>query len=393
MDKKVKILIIANKIVFPTSDGGSVAMANLCNMLGDQKYMIDLISISKNNNINTINKPIESKQNLYVNQIIFQKNMRFNIFNFINSILQKKSYQASRFYHKKIHRFIQNKIKKKKYEIIIFESIFTTVYLSNLEIPPSTTKILRAHNIEHKIWRDLANQKKFKKIPFLLLSYQLRIMEENTPKKLDYILTLSKKDETYFKNIFPKKTYNIPVTFKPKSNNIPKIKNSIFHLGAMDWKPNKEGLNWFLKEVKPLIEIKKNIKIYIAGKNMPSSYMKYKNKNTIINSRIDNAQSYINNKEILFVPLLSGSGIRIKILEAMSIGTPVVSTTQGADGIPYTHNENILIADNPSDFANAIHKLIENKSWARQIGENGKNLIKQNFSKKSIIEKWKKINP
>ena len=77
----------------------------------------------------------------------------------------------------------------------------------------------------------------------------------------------------------------------------------------------------------------------------------------------------------------------------MSIGTPVVSTTQGAEGIPYTNNKNILIADNANDFANAIHKLIENKSWANEIGENGKTLIQKYFSKKVIIDKWKKINP
>ena len=393
MDQKMKILIIANKIVFPASDGGSLAMGNLCNILSDQKYMIDVISISKNNHINSINQPIQSQQNKYINQVIFQKNMRFNIFSFINSILQNKSYQASRFYHKKIQTFIQDKINKKKYNIIIFESISSTIYLNVLDILPSTTKILRAHNVEHKIWEDLAAQQKIKKIPFLLLAYQLRIMEKNTPKKLDYIFTLSKSDEKYFKNIFPQKTHNIPVTFKPESNNIKKIKNSIFHLGAMDWKPNIEGVNWFLKDVKPLIEIKNNINIYIAGKNMPTYYKKYENNNIIINSNIEDVPSYINNKEILFVPLLSGSGIRIKILEAMSIGTPVVSTTQGAEGIPYTHNKNILIADNADDFANAIHKLIENKSWAREIGENGKVLIKKHFSKESIIDKWKKINP
>ena len=80
MDQKMKILIIANKIVFPASDGGSLAMGNLCNILSDQKYMIDVISISKNNHINSINQPIQSQQNKYINQVIFQKNMRFNIF-------------------------------------------------------------------------------------------------------------------------------------------------------------------------------------------------------------------------------------------------------------------------------------------------------------------------
>ena len=389
MDKKINILIIANKTVFPASDGGSLAIAKLCNILSEQKYIIDLISISKDNNVNTIRKPIKSKHNKSIHQFLFQKNMQFHMLRFIKSLFQKTSYQASRFYHTKIQDFIQNKIKKNQYKIIVFESIFTTVYLNKLKIPTYTKTILRAHNVEHKIWKDLANKQKIKKLPFLLLSEQLRLMEENMPKKIDYIFTLSKKDEKYFRNKFPKKTHNIPVTFEVESNKTKKIKNSIFHLGAMDWKPNIEGINWFLKEVKPLIEAKHNINIYIAGKNMPSYYIK--EKNIIINSDIEDAKSYIKNKEILFVPLLSGSGIRIKILEAMAIGIPVVSTKQGAEGIPYTHNKNILIADNAVDFANAIYKLIENKIWANQIGENGKILIQKHFSKKFVINKWEKI--
>ena len=75
----------------------------------------------------------------------------------------------------------------------------------------------------------------------------------------------------------------------------------------------------------------------------------------------------------------------------MSLGIPVISTSQGADGIPYTHGENILIANHPDDFANAIHRLIENKKLAQKIGENGKQLIRKHFSKKYAINKWKKI--
>ena len=104
--------------------------------------------------------------------------------------------------------------------------------------------------------------------------------------------------------------------------------------------PNIEGIDWFLSNVKSKLE-NEGVKIFIAGKNMPTRYFHYNNRNTIIEGEIKNAHKYMENKEILFVPLFSGSGIRIKILEAMSLGIPVVSTSKGAEGIPYINNENI----------------------------------------------------
>jgi len=389
MDKKMNVLIIANKMVFPALDGGSLAMQNLCEILEDLSYAVDLVAISKKNNFKSPPHPITSHHQKQVNQILFEKNMRFNFYVFIKSFLCGQSYQASRFYDTDIKNYIQKLIDKKKYPIIIFESIFTTIYFEKLKIPKSTKTILRAHNIEHKIWEDLAYNQKIKKLAFLFLAQQLKNMERTTPKNIDYIFTLSQTDNTFFQNIFPTKTYNIPVTFKIIESKFKKQEHSIFHLGAMDWKPNLEGIDWFFEKVKPLI--KNSVKIYIAGKSMPPRYMHYKQKNIIVSSKVENAQKYAQNKEILFVPLLSGSGIRIKILESMSLGIPVISTSQGADGIPYTHGENILIANHPDDFANAIHRLIENKKLAQKIGENGKQLIRKHFSKKYAINKWKKI--
>ena len=252
--------------------------------------------------------------------------------------------------------------------------------------------ILRAHNVEHKIWRDLAKNNVIKKMFFLFMSHQMKLMEETIPKNIDYIFTLSGSDEKYFSSIFPEKIYNIPVTFNTNHTAAKKMKDTIVHLGAMDWKPNIEGVNWFIREVLPLIKkMKHNIQIHIAGKAMPKNYFNYNDNNTIIEGEIKNAQNYIMSKEIMFVPLFSGSGIRIKILEGMSFGLPIISTSKGAEGIPCTHLENIIIANTPREFCNAISLLIENKKLAKKIGQNGQLLIKNYFSKQFVINQLNNI--
>ncbi len=384
-----KILTIANKIIFPTSDGGSMAMKNLTLMLKKKEYSIDIISISKNNNKNST-KPSKLIIDNQITQITFKKNMCFNLIKFIASFFQQNAYQATRFYDIKIKEYIQKLIDKNQYEVILFESVFSTIYLKELKLNKKTIKIFRAHNLEHEIWANLANNQLLKKSIFLLLSRQIKKTEEKIGNFVDYILTISEFDKIYFDKIYSKKTINIPVTFKTHNNKINKINNSIYHLGAMDWQPNRQGIKWFIKHIKPSLE-KQNIKIYIAGKNMPEYYFKYRNPNTIIEGKVDNVESYIQNKEILFVPLFSGSGIRIKILEAMAHGIPVVSTSKGAQGIPYTNGENILIADKKEVFINSIIKLTEDKNLAKKIGDNGKKLINLNFSESIVIDKLNNI--
>ncbi|MAQ31442.1 MAG: hypothetical protein CMD26_01735 [Flavobacteriales bacterium] len=387
MAKKVDILIITNKQVIPATDGGALAMKKLSSILNEKKYSINMVCISKNNKSIDILKTTSLISETF-KQVVFQKNMKFNLINFMISIIKNTSYQASRFYDYQIQKHIQDSIDKKKYRIIIFESIFACIYLEKLNIPRDTKTVFRAHNIEHKIWTDLANSS-FKKILYKLLARQIKKMEMNVPKKMNYILTLSQNDKKFFYNLFPNKTYNLPVHFTVKNHKTQKIKNSIFHLGAMDWKPNAEGINWFLNQVAPLVH--KKTRIYIAGKGIGSKYNIYKKDNILIEGKIKDANDYIASKEILFVPIFSGSGIRIKILEAMAMGIPVISTKHGAVGIPYINGYNILIADTVKDFAQAINKLVRNKQLAKKIGNNGKKIIQKHFSKNYVSSKWEKI--
>ena len=111
------------------------------------------------------------------------------------------------------------------------------------------------------------------------MAHQIKVMEETMPKYIDYIFTLSSIDEKYFASKFPEKTYNIPVNFTINSKSTNKMKNTIVHLGAMDWKPNKEGMNWFINNVFPRIKkMNQKIKIHIAGKGMPKHYFNYNDK-------------------------------------------------------------------------------------------------------------------
>ena len=94
---------------------------------------------------------------------------------------------------------------------------------------------------------------------------------------------------------------------------------TLFHLGAMDWRPNREGLAWFLDEVWPDIEkLSGELRFYIAGKNMQREFFDYDSDNLIVEGEIFDAVEFINSKAIMIVPLLSGTGMRFEIIEGMA---------------------------------------------------------------------------
>ena len=123
----------------------------------------------------------------------------------------------------------------------------------------------------------------------------------------------------------------------------------------MNWLPNKEGIKWFLDEVWPIIhQALPDLKIYLAGREMPSWLLELNLSNVKVIGEVPDAHEFIRSKSISIAPLLSGSGIRIKIIESMAMGKAVVATTIGAEGINYTTGKDIMIADTPEAFCEAV---------------------------------------
>ena len=122
------------------------------------------------------------------------------------------------------------------------------------------------------------------------------------------------------------------------------------------------------------------ITFYLAGRNMPGYFYKGNWKNVRVVGEVADSVLFMSSKQIMIVPLLSGSGIRIKILEAMSLSKTVVATTIAAEGIMYENGKNIIIADTPQEFAQAVKKLTQDKDYCKQIGQNAYELIKSRYN-------------
>ena len=307
------------------------------------------------------------------------------------SLFEKGSYKVNRFYCKKLEKKINNELKNIKYDCIILESLFTTSYIKTIKSISQSKIYLRSHNVEHKInlinFKNILNPRKIylSKILKDLKKYELKTLNE-----VDGIMTISKDDKLDFEKLGIKKPIvNINVAIKVDSYSNNYNSKNIFYLGSMNWKPNIDALN---KLINIFPKVRKNepfCKLYIAGSFKNNHFKTDQINNIYFDGFVDEIKEYAINRGILVCPTISGSGIRIKILEMMSIGIPIITTRLGSSGIDNS-SQCLIIKDNEVDIVDSIIELIKNIDLRKKIGHNAIEYIKKNHNidkiSKQLIE-------
>ncbi|MCT4623006.1 MAG: glycosyltransferase family 4 protein, partial [Schleiferiaceae bacterium] len=191
---------------------------------------------------------------------------------------------------------------------------------------------------------------------------------------------ISAEDGKFFSQ-FGKRQLSMPCALEMSNYpDFPSTKNNFFHFGAMDWMPNVNGVKWLIKEVWPKVvsEIEE-AKLVIAGKNMPEDLLGINDKGVEVVGEVDDSSEFYEDNGIMLVPLLSGSGIRIKIIEGLGYGKTIVSTKIGSEGIPVESKKEIVIADDAEAFAQAMIELYSNLESRLKIGKQARLFAQENY--------------
>jgi polysaccharide biosynthesis protein PslH len=202
----------------------------------------------------------------------------------------------------------------------------------------------------------------------------------------DVIVPITKRDREQFDQLGNQKpSYVCPAGLDPDITDatvIPPFRSSLFFIGSLEWKPNQDGLIWFVQQVMPVMRNQfPDLQLHIAGRNAPSWLAAHLNLPGVeFYGEIADARVFMQNHGILVAPCFSGGGMRVKIIEAMSIGLPVVTTPIGAEGLEAIHEEQLLIADSIESFVKEIDRLIKNPEFYMKIGNNAHTFIQLHFN-------------
>ncbi|HLP12178.1 MAG TPA: glycosyltransferase family 4 protein [Flavobacteriales bacterium] len=372
----LSILQICNKPPYPPIDGGCIAMNTVTSGLIDAGCHVKVLTIeTPKHALHYDLLPKEYIEKTQIESVFVDTSI--NLVDAFSAMITSDSYNISRFFSPDFDRKLIEVLKKHKFDIVQVESLFMTPYIGTIRRTSKAKIVLRSHNLEYIIWENLAKgTKSFPKKTYLkILASQLKKYELNVIKDVDGIATISSEDyKKYISFKTDKPIVNIPFGVDLKKYRAGKEKmeeNSIFHIGAMDWAPNVEGVDWFIKNVWPTVHKKnKQLKFYIAGKAMPDKYTKLESKNIFCLGEVENARTFMDSKKLMVVPLLSAGGIRVKIIEGMALRKCIVSTQTGADGIDFKVDKNIAIANDGPEFANKILELFDNpEAMDKMAGE------------------------
>lgn len=364
----MKIVIIALYKVYPPSFGAAVVPYNILKYLKGEKF---LIQIGEKN---------DCKKLKYGTVITIDEKSRGKLDKFIkmNCLLNK----------------IKKKIDKINPELIIFEGAasWSFYYLLLFKKLKKFRIIYHDHNVEYELRKQKGN---------FLINYVTYLSEKFLLKNSYKAFVVSERDRNLIKKIYGLRVGVLPngadiCKFNKINNkNLKAIrvkygfgKINILFIGIPIYRPNKEALDFLINIIFPkLLKKNKNVKLVVTGGKLD------KKKDFIINpGNVDCEElpKIIKVCDICVAPIISGSGTRLKILEYMAAGKPVISTSKGAEGINVENRKNILIENDISKFANKILLLIKNKGFSKRLGKNGKKLVQQNYSWKEIVNKFQR---
>ena len=386
----MKVLQLCNKPPYPSVDGGTMAMDSITSGLLCEGCEVKVLTVETDKHpVRRELIPAEYLKQTGLESVYVD--LRVKPLPAIFAMLCGESYHVKRYVSEAFAAKLLEILEKESFDIVHVESIFLTPYVPLIRKYSDAKIILRAHNVEHLIWRQVAQSctNSLKRWYLKHLSLTLRAYELEHLNDYDGVVCITKNDAEVFRQAGCRKPV-VSISFGIDPGEVPSVEvepDSLFHIGAMDWLPNQESIRWMLEEVWPVVHREvPQAKLYLAGRKMPSQWMNATIEGVSVIGEVPDAMYFIGSKKINVVPLLSGSGIRVKIIEAMSIGKTVITTTVGAQGIDYTDGENILIADTPEQFARQIKRCLDDDAFCSRVGEAAAQLVADQYDRKKLAE-------
>jgi polysaccharide biosynthesis protein PslH len=312
-----------------------------------------------------------------------------------NLILSSLPYNAVRFTSTEFEQALAGMLRESDYDVVQLEGLYLAPYIKVIRENSGARIVYRAHNVEHLIWQKHSARVKniFYKWYLRKMYHRIRSFEQQFINLYDLLLTVTRDDLEMLNSMGNlKPAFVAPFgMYEGKPDQGTHSGNGSFcllYIGALDWMPNIEALDWFVEKVWPTVRDRHpSLKFLVAGRNAGERYVRYLNTRGVdYLGEVDSAGEFFSNRGIVVVPLFSSSGIRVRIIEAMNAGKPVVASSAALAGIPAESGKHILLADDETAFAECIDKLLVDKEYAIELGRKAREFSRIYFDNRIIAE-------
>ncbi len=387
---KLKILFLSPTVPFPLTDGGRIRVYNLLKQIA-QKSDVTLLALET--------QPTDAEGVAELRELGIQVHLVPNaptlpavsFGTLAKAFLKRQPITVARYdvpaYRRKLKALLANET----FDLVHYEMFHVAQFHTETHLPG----VLSQQNVDSAIWHRLCSETANPFYKFVYWTQQLAFQryERLLSPKFSVVTCTSDIDAAVFAQHCPEDTIKIIPNGVDITHYQPdftaEASAHLIYIGSMDWYPNEDAVAFFSTEVLPRIQEKvPDVAFSIVGGNPSGRVQKLAERDgVVVTGRVPEIKPYFAEATVFVVPLRIGSGTRLKILEALAMGKAIVSTTVGAEGLDLKDREEIFIADAPTDFADAVTRLLTDSELRRRIGENGRARVERDYDWRSIGEK------
>ncbi len=316
---------------------------------------------------------------------------------YARNLFSLQPYSMAKYCRPQVAQRLRQVMLSQEYDVVVCD-FFLTGAVIPWDMPQP--KVLFTHNVEAQIWQrhyQVSRNPLWRAVAWREYKTIARL-ERRYLQQADFVLTVSENDREFFARfIGPAKLAAISTGVDVeyfRATPGAEQPNTLVFTGSMDWMPNEDGILHFLDEILPRVRRDiPEVSLWVVGRSPSPRLQKAAGRlpGVKITGRVDDIRPYLQQGAVYVVPLRIGGGTRIKIFEAMAAGKAVVSTTLGAEGLPVTDGQNILLADEPEEFARRVVELLRNEGLRSRMGRAARELVEHNYSWASVTQQFSAV--
>ena len=387
----MKTLHLCNRVPYPPHDGGAIGIYDIISNLAAQGHKVTVLAVNtpKHFQPDSVLQDRARLITVFVNTDISVTKAFFNLFTSIPYIFERFVSPA---YTAKLIQLL----KAETFDVIQVEGSQMAWYVPSIRQYTQAPVVLRAHNVEYTIWQRLTRHEKnlLKKIYLKYTAAQVKKFEKIYFELFDAIAAITQQDQDRIREL----DSHVRVEIIPagvemhrfvRREDLSSKPKTLFMIGSLNWLPNQEGIFWFLEHVWPTVSREDpDLELHIAGSSPPPELLNLNIPRVTIHGFVPDAAEFMQQYDLMLVPLLSGGGMRIKIIEGMGLGKCILTTPVGAEGILVTPGQNIMLAETPANWIHMLQQYRQGILPVNQIGQQAAKLIQETYDNRLIIQKY-----
>ena len=407
------ILQVCPRVPYPPHDGGAIGVYEIIRGVSDAGHQVTVLAVNTPKHY----QPATALDHLgpNVRLITVAVNTRLSPWKALRNLLGNNQwgckalpYNVERFISLDFANRLAALLRSEHFDVVHFDGTFVAWYARWLTTegaagrlpawPDQPPLVLRAHNVEYIIWQRLAESQKnpLKRWYLSHLAERLQAFERWMLHGFDAVAAITAEDVERLRALKGHLTGPMAIIpapanvsrFRPDPSQRPKPR-SLFILGSLDWLPNLEGVGWFLREVWPQAHRElPELELHLAGVN-PPAYLTSRpagQDNVFVHGFVESAPAFMQAYELMLVPLLSGGGMRIKIVEGMALGKAILSTAIGAEGIEAQDGSDLLLRDDPAAWLQALRDYYHGRLPLAAIGQAAARTAQARYSTEAVAQ-------